>query len=229
MKATSSLEYVCEEDFYLSPPPRDLISLVSSALDGDSIALERLSTFLLPIIKKIVCLWNRSYYKPMGMYIIDEDDDVQNALIRLLYGDRLAKGDYASHTSPLCEWVNYEGRRKSFFKYAQYNILKYVRDLRRAERPILMGENLPDPADDTPSPETLTHHKRCISDCLASLSPAHRDVLNRKSILNQTQSQMAQDIEVAETTISRWLSKAIVCFKECLTMNCPDALSTVKF
>ena len=125
-------------DFHLSvrdltvvPPLDHVTRLVEALLGGDKGAEAKFYEVFQPLVKGWVVKWNTVYFRSLGLKGCDAEDDCQNVLIRLIYGDRYS-ADFTAHESPLRQWLDYDGpTRKSLYRFVQWNANFYLRDLRR--------------------------------------------------------------------------------------------------
>jgi RNA polymerase sigma factor (sigma-70 family) len=218
------------------PPCEEAIALVEQVLSGSREAQARFYETFRPMVQECVRKWNARHFRPFGLRPLDEEDDTQHVLMRLIYGDRLSS-EYRQCESPLKSWLDYDGpRRKSLKGFVLRSVELYLRDLRRGENPLAVGEyshNPGNPGDDFErSPdgvdpltiEERSHLRRCSSMCWQRLHPAHQQMLELAGVMGYSQSEAAQRLGISEATASRWLREAIKQFRTCLEENCPEEL-----
>jgi RNA polymerase sigma factor (sigma-70 family) len=210
---------------------------VEALLHGDKRAEAKFFEVFQPFVKGWIAKWNASYFRSLGLKGCDTEDDCQNVLIRLIYGDRYSS-DFTTHVSPLRQWLDYPGpTRKSLYRFVQWNSNFYLRDLRRragfSTVPMGVSESNGNPGgccEMAPEQETgLTEEerlqlRRCSRQCWRKMNPSHREVLESVGVMGLSQSETAVKLDVSEATISRWLREAIKRFRECLEENCPEEL-----
>lgn len=231
-------------DFHLSardltvvPPPGHVITLVEALLQGDKEAEAKFFEVFQPMVKGWIARWNAVYFWSIGLKGCDAEDDCQNVLIRLIYGDRYS-GDFAAHESPLRQWLDYRGpTRKSLYRFVQWNANFYLRDLRRRTGFPGQAETLSRSAGNPGglaeiaveqegglTEEERQQLRRCSRQCWRKMNPSYREILESVGVLGLSQSETARRLGVSEATISRWLRDAIKRFRECLEENCPEEL-----
>jgi len=187
-------------------------------------------------VKKWAQRWNKSYLRPFGLRPFDEEDDSQNVLLRLIYGDRFSV-QYRACESPLKSWLDFNGpRKKSLYKFVQWNVNLYLRDLRRATISVDTRTEFSNPGNPTDliernsegtdalTLEERSQLRRCSSMCWQKLHPAHREMLELVGVMGHSQSEAAQRLGIAEATASRWIREAMKKFRACLRENCPEEL-----
>lgn len=218
------------------PPCEETIALVEQVLSGNKEAQARFYELFHPVVKECVSKWNARHFRPFGLRPLDEEDDSQHVLMRLIYGDRFS-GEYRQCESPLKSWLHYDGaRRKSLYRFVQWNVHLYLRDLRRGnnhDTPWGNFHNPGNPGDDfAKSPDGIdpltieerSQLRRCASTCWHRLHPAHQQMLELVGVMGYPQSEAAQRLGIAEATASRWLREAMKRFRTCLEENCPEEL-----
>jgi RNA polymerase sigma factor (sigma-70 family) len=215
------------KDLTAAPPSERVLEFVSAALDGDESAKADFYNVFRPLVERWIAKWNA---KSGSVKRPDADDDCQDVLVRLIYGDRRAAAvDFTSHQSPLRQWLNYVGpTRRSLYKFVQYNANFYFRDLRRSARPQALDNpvGLEDLVEAEPglTLEERSQLRRCSRTCWRKMNPSHREVLENVGIEGRTQSETADKLGVSEATVSRWLRDASKNFRACLEENCPEYL-----
>ncbi|AFM26054.1 helix-turn-helix domain-containing protein [Desulfomonile tiedjei] len=236
MRADSPNFKVTVKDLIAVPPPESVVVLVVALLDGNRNAQAVFFEVMTPIVKQFVRKWNANHCRPLGLPTLDEDDDCQNVMMRLIYGERVS-GTVRECDSPLKNWLNYDGERKrSLYRYVQWNVSFYLRDLRRNSDFRIRGDNArrqgeaPGNAQETEARDHLVlseeerfYLRRCTRTCWERLNLAHQEVLESIS-LGFSQAQAAQRLGVSEATVSRWLRDAARQFRDCLEHNCPAEL-----
>ncbi len=218
------------------PPCEEAIALVEEVLSGNKDAQARFYEVFRPVVQECVRKWNARFFRPFGLGPLDKEDDSQHVLMRLIYGDRFA-GGYSQCESPLKSWLDYEGARKrSLYKFVQWSVHLYLRDLRRGKIPNVSPENSRDPGNpgddfaksfDGIDPLTIEERsqlRRCSSMCWQKLHPAHQQMLELVGVMGYAQSEAAQRLGISEATASRWLREATKRFRTCLEENCPEEL-----
>jgi hypothetical protein len=119
-------------DIVLTPPPANVIELVHGLLEGDKCAEAAFYEAFQPLVKGWIRKWNSKRIRLFGLTNLDEEDASQTALMRLIYGDRFASGKFEAHDSPLRQWLEFNGERRSLYRFVQWSANFYLRDLRRA-------------------------------------------------------------------------------------------------
>ncbi|MBI5252233.1 MAG: sigma-70 family RNA polymerase sigma factor [Desulfomonile tiedjei] len=223
------------EDVIAVPPTDATISLVQGVLAGQKEAEARFYEIFLPVVRRVIGKWNAAYCRSQGRIPVDEDDESQGILIRLIYGGRM-RSDKEGRESPLWKWLHYDGpRRKSLYRYVQWNAHFYLRDVNRKNNPINpLAPGWSNPSDPTEdhvlnvqnqlTDEERWQLRRCIRKCWERLNPSHREVLEMVGLMGLTQTETALKLGVAESTISRWLRDAASRLETCLRENCPEEL-----
>ncbi|MBM3301075.1 MAG: sigma-70 family RNA polymerase sigma factor [Deltaproteobacteria bacterium] len=227
---------VTVKDLIAVPPPESVVILVEDLLEGNRNAQAAFLEVMTPIVKQFVRKWNANHCRPLALRTLDEEDDCQNVMMRLIYGERVS-AKVRECDSPLKNWLNYDGARKrSLYRYVQWNVSFYLRDLRRNSDFRVYG----DPAtrhgqassdghelemSNHPalSEEEKYYLRRCTRTCWERLSLAYQEVLESVS-LGFSQAHVAQRLGVSEATVSRWLRDAARHFRDCLEHNCPAEL-----
>lgn len=229
--------HILIKDLTLVPPPDHVVRFVEALLQGDKGAEAKFFEVFQPLVKGWIAKWNASYFRSIGLKGCDAEDDCQNVLIRLIYGDRYS-GDFSAHESPLRQWLNYDGpTRKSVYRFVQWNANFYLRDLRRrsgfADQAEALCHSSGNPGSlaeiDIAQEGGLTEEerlqlRRCSRQCWRKMNPPHRAVLESVGVMGLSQSETALRLDVSEATISRWLRDAMKKFRQCLEEHCPDEL-----
>lgn len=218
------------------PPCEEAVALIEQVLSGNTEAQARFYEVFRPVVQECVRKWNARLFRPFGLRLMDQEDDAQHVLMRLIYGDRFSS-EYRQSESPLKSWLSYDGpRRKSLYRFVQWNVHLYLRDLRRGNKPLAAGEysdNPGNPGNDfekTPDGihsltiEERSHLRRCSGMCWQKLHPAHQQVLEFVGVMGYSQTEAAQRLGISEATASRWLREATRQFRTCLEENCPEEL-----
>lgn len=223
------------EDVIAVPPAEATIALVQGVLAGQKEAEARFYEIFLPLVRQVIRKWNAAYCRPQGRTPVDEDDESQAILIRLIYGGQ-KPNDKEEGEGPLLKWLQYDGpRRKSLYRYVQWNAHFYLRDVNRRNNSINpQFAGWPNPLESTDghllhvqnqlSDEERWQLRRSIRKCWQGLNPSHREVLETVGLMGLTQAETALKLGVAESTISRWLKEATRRLETCLRENCPEEL-----
>ena len=224
-------------DFFTSPPPEKVIRLVGEVLDGNKEATEKFYVVFGPLVKGIIGKWNTRYFRPLGLRALDGEDDTQNVMIRLIYGDRFA-GGFHEHESPLKKWLTYEGeRRRSLYKFVDESVNWYLRDLRRRKNPAdpvkSVNPSKPDGGHyleamneraESLTVEERQQLRRCTRKCWLEMNPSYREALELVRVMGLSQAESALRLGVSEATMSRWMNDATEKLRDCLIFNCPEEL-----
>lgn len=229
--------HLSPKDLTVVPPPNHVTRLVEALLEGNKEAETKFYEVFQPLVKGWIAKWSAVYFRSLGLKGCDAEDDCQNVLIRLIYGDRYS-GDFSSHESPLRQWLDYGGPvRKSLYRFVQWNSNFYLRDLRRrtgfsaTQVGVLQSagnysgcSEIAVEQEGGLTEEEKLHLRRCSRQCWGKMNPSHREVLESVGIMGLSQSETAASLGVSEATISRWLRDATKKFRECLEENCPEEL-----
>jgi len=229
--------HLSPEDLTVVPPPDHVTSLVQALLDRNKEAEAQFYEVFRPLVKGWITKWNATYFRNLGLKRCDADDDCQDVLIRLIYGDRY-RGEFSPHESPLRQWLDYDGpTRKSLYRFVEWNANFYLRDLRRrsdfsvARGKVRQSEGNPNSYAETAveqagglTEEERLHLRRCSRHCWRKMNPSHREVLESVGVMGLSQSEAALKLGVSEATVSRWLRDATTKFRQCLEENCPEEL-----
>lgn len=90
-------------------------------------------------------------------------------------------------------------------------------DVLRKEKRFVSLEEWDGPMEFAPISEETSY--RALVEIIKQLPEPHRTLLERSSILNQTNREIARELEVSESTVSRRLDKARALLKERLEME----------
>jgi RNA polymerase sigma factor (sigma-70 family) len=224
MNSSTSLFSLTPADLAKVPPSEEVVALVRELLAGSQSAQAKFYEVFQPVIQNCIRKWNSEYLKPFNLPRFDTEDACQDALVKLIYGDHGAVKSSPTE-SVLTKWLDYEGpRRKSLYKYVEWNIHFQLMELRRTNQ--RKRSLLTDLSEEEPelTPEERLQLQRCANRCWKGLNPSHREVLEFVGLLGHTQAETARILGVGEATISRWLKDATRSFRHCLQDSCPEEL-----
>lgn len=223
-------------DLTMVPPPKVVTRLVKQLLAGDKDAEATFYTSFDPLVRRFVRNWHATCFSVSGHCLMNEEDEYQNVMVRLMYGDRFA-GEFRPHESPLKRWLQYRGDRKmSLYRFVQWNVNHYLRDLLRSNGNRAFSDSafttnrspeerqVIETFSDTLGFEEQLQLRRCIRFCWKEMNPWYREVLELVGVMGHSQTETAQKLGISVATVNRWFSAARHDLRLCLEHNCPERI-----
>lgn len=222
-------------DLAAVPPPKVVTQLVKQVLAGDKDAETVFYESFDPLVRRFVRNWHAKCFSTSN-YLMNEEDEYQNVMVRLMYGDRFT-GEFRPHESPLKRWMQYRGERKmSLYRFVQWNVNHYLRDLLRANGKETVGQGngiidgsagegaLLENFSETLGLEEQVQLRRCVRFCWKEMNPWYREVLELVGVMGYSQTETAQKLGISVATVNRWFGAARNDLRMCLEYNCPERI-----